>query len=337
MYSKRKFIRTLDQLTDIYMSGQRFGAHMAVPYNRIRKSVNNGEAVKLWMYERFDEKRLQSLREGLVFLSTPEMFNDPADSMPSFNLKDVRQRMELSITPAGIIHSFEKQIELASIKDPEAQKRMLEASLTNWQDNKQRVIQATEKELQERYRTFRHEIRCACFSENPCNPTMWAHYSDNWKGFAAGYEIDPSRIRCRCNTCEDGGAMPFTLAPILYEKRFDMSPLSAVLMDSCRIFPYPTFDTYLTLVHSTVHKDERWPGEKELRLFTGTCNHLEGNMFATLKPVEIILGPDVSQKNTETMKRLCESINVGLCEIIWDENTADYQYDIVKFGQQKQD
>ncbi len=320
---------TLDQLTDIYASGTRFGARMIVPFKRIRKSVNNGEAIKLWRYERFSEKRLSSLSQSLVYLSTPDKFNDPADSMPSFDMNAIRQRIKRDVTPEGVIHSFKKQKELGIIDDPEIQERALAIAIENFAENKQKLLQATEDELLDRYRVFRKEIHCACFSEDPRNPTMWAHYADNWKGFVAGYEIKPSDICCQCNACNGSGDMPFTLAPILYEKRYDMSLFSAVLMDSCKAFPYPTFDVYLTLVNSTIHKDERWSNEREWRLFTGACNHMEGDMFATMKPTEVILGSEVADANAAAMRNICNNLGIGLSKISLNAAAADYEYDIV--------
>ena len=156
---------------------------------------------------------------------------------------------------------------------------------------------------------------------------MWDRYASNWAGLAIGYDIDPLEVKCKCegtNTCNE--RMPFTLAPILYEDRFDMSSLSAVLMGSCKLFPYLTFDVYLALVHATIHKDPKWAHEREWRLFSGTCDLHNGTIYAQLKPAEIIIGYKTCDDDVATTKTICDHYDIPLRKIVFDPSTPGYGY-----------
>ena len=304
-HSIASFKKTLEKLTDRVFSGATFGMPMAPPYLEIVASVNRGKAVRLYKYQRCSDRNFEDVRLGRVHLCAPDAFNDIYDSRPYFDLPSIKQRMAHFITREGIARVAAGQ---RAFVPPELRNLYDEAMtrhIANLDEDKANLIAATEEELYDRYNAFRGEINCACFSSDPTSSVMWGNYADNCRGFIAAYDIKADEVKCSCAYDEcDRSSMVFSLCPVLYDGRFDMSELSHVLMGSCTMIPYPTYDAYMTLLHATVHKGADWNYEKEWRLFTGTCGYARGCSYAALVPSKLILGPKIGEREEGVVREL---------------------------------
>lgn len=332
-YSKTKFNKILNKLTIQANNNDYYGMPMNRPYVELSSSINRGNAVRLYRYQKCTLQNIEDIKRGRLHLSNPSNYNDIYDSQPIFNIETIRLRMSKAITyermKATILSNrvFVPQ-DLLGLYD-----ETMRDHLENLELNKRRLIDTTERELRERYNRYRAEIHCACFSSDMTSTAMWGTYADNCSGFVAIYDLNPRQIKCWCSNgdCENRSVI-FSLCPVVYDGRFDMSEFSHVLMDSCMMFPYPAFANYMTLVHSTIHKSDEWSHEKEWRLFSGTCNFACEPIYAKVSPVGLITGPRISREDASSILELGSLLGIPVKQAIADFDSKSNTLRIEAFG-----
>ena len=154
---------------------------------------------------------------------------------------------------------------------------------------------------------------------------MWSKYASDCEGFVAAYDIHPRDVACWCEnpTCTGPtgniSSLVFSLFPILYDGRFDMSPFSHILMDSCVMIPYPTLHMYLALVHACIHKSSAWESQREWRLFTGAPDSkCPEKAYARLAAKEIIVGPETKNEVVARLKSIACSHGIPAMKAVVD-------------------
>lgn len=137
-------------------------------------------ARKIYKYCNFNKNEqglvysLDALSNNYVYASSPAMFNDPFDCAV---------QAELDLTPSVLTTYYQSRGK---------PKEEIEKRLEYYFDEGGHLTKAGYAEQN----SFKHQIssihKClgvTCFSKQPYNPLMWAHYSNNHNGFCLEFDV----------------------------------------------------------------------------------------------------------------------------------------------------
>ena len=119
-----------------------------------------------------------------------------------------------------------------------------------------------------------------CLSESIKSPLMWAHYADNNKGFALGYDFTNNDITI-CSNCPNRTCNNIRLAtiyPIIYsDKRLDATRYGQWLVEQIinSRFGFPTntlYDDEFLFTKAALYKSKDWAYENEWRIICSTAD-----------------------------------------------------------------
>ena len=216
---------------------------------------------KLYRHRPVNEYSLKNLRENTAWLSSPDEFNDPFDSILSCesqekHLIDIAKK---SFETTGI--SFDSlDVIIGAIKD-----EMTRCNI-------------------DFYDSMRKNMGVICFSEVKDSILMWSRYADFHKGFSVGYDVatftDKSHTNC--------------LYPVIYnDTMFDYwRHIGDVLNDNIN---------HCAIKLMAMYKSTTWKYENEWRLIWSGLGGLGiiNNAISFPQPAELYLGAKISYEDTK--------------------------------------
>lgn len=144
---------------------------------------------KLFRYRDISEHNIDNLANNKIWLSKPQLFNDPFDTILNV---DIEEMILLKIGKKEILSTMPKKMREKLFLDAFPQMHVEQDKIIN------SLI------------TLRKTYCMACFSEKVNNLLMWSHYADHHKGICIEYSFEDLQ------NIETG-----FLLPILYKKKFD--------------------------------------------------------------------------------------------------------------------
>jgi len=304
-------------------------------YQDVEENLRKHYPSSLFRYRTCSANHIEALRQRQIWLSYPVAFNDPYDVLVFFDIAaKVHELRESNGTIAerlgalfgGMANDAEscelqKKI-VAEINNlPSDLKRKSEEKL------KKEIckLEATCSEFSNEFRRILREdshLRIACFSETVTNPPMWAHYSDNGKGFAIEYKTNFLRSICHKNAtnkiCVSKSCPDFQtncrnryaghLFPVIYSnQRYDFSAAAwkiflAIVISSASPEDRMKLSSAAMSEDSTIYhklsliKSEAWRYENEWRVVAqapGAENHIS----FICDPVAVYLGTNIDPKD----------------------------------------
>lgn len=223
--------------------------------------ANQRRNVRLYRYRSVNENSLEELLFCYIYAGPACRFNDPLDCKPLVD------RSKLPSLFRELYNDYK-------ISDTD-------------------LVSSLNKQADEHEKWFREAAHVACLCEDYDNELMWAHYSENHKGFVLGYDIPK----------EDAtNTLLHHLYPVIYSDK-PMSVCAEADIDvvqSCyaRITGIPqkpitnNFGSYMT----AIYKRECWHYEKEWRLLKIVSldgSELVEHIRVWLKPRVIYYGKDI--------------------------------------------
>lgn len=197
--------------------------------------------MKLYRFEPDCKQRINSIKEGKLWMSKPSSFNDPFDCKPTINYDDNPFNVNHNSDLAALKAVYEKYDSSKSLLiDDEIQ-----AAIMAW-CNEESSNELVSQLIQNKIQNF--GVKCF-FRSGFDNPVMWAHYAENHKGFCVEYEYDWKR------SLKVGNDDKFLLSPVTYT-----SGISAVDLMQVLIKPDLALKQLLTC------KASEWSYEQETRL-----------------------------------------------------------------------
>lgn len=290
---------------------------------------------KYYSNETFERDRTDLLRR-VIHLSTPTSFNDAYDVLPVFNHEQIRKRLHKQITESNMRDTLHFQ----SIFLPKTA-ALATSFFWNNVDNcggfenwKRTHIEETLNRLPRRAEEIRAYPRCTCLTESNSSSYMWGNYANQSKGYCVGYEIPIGCPRCACEHCSGRrrckhDKFPTTLVPVQYEGRPDITGFSDVLGGSQFFLPYYSEHFYACIINLTAYKSKEWEHEKEWRYVTTSCKCVHnGEMYLSLKPVELYIGSQASQSQRRQLETIARNLDIRLFqeELSYDADRADMQF-----------
>lgn len=225
----------------------------------------------LFRYRKFSEENISNVTNSQEWLSKPKDFNDPFDSCFNTNEDDLYNSLIESSAQSGKLGSDSKQ----------------QINFINIFKN---TLGASEMFLKEFVNSrYHHDKFICCFSERIDSILMWAHYSDNHKGFCIEYDFSISSYSDK-------------LFPAFYN-----NILLSEVTDS-------TDSSLVANAYPILFKDSDWSYEYEWRLIYHNLLIHNSNcqLLKMPKPTGIYLGIHISAENKDLIMELAQSLNVPI-------------------------
>lgn len=264
----------------------------------LKKASQNGDAMSL--YRILENKGLPELRKRMPTKVYKYFSLGNGDVKDGQRLETVANNKLWSSVPTGFNDPFEceymyiSEKELGEIGFPP---NTMQKALNLWET----LIGA-----------IRERITIVCFTQNPNDMPMWAHYANEHKGFCVEYEIDD----------------PSKLYPVFYtDKRLPAQALFVNLIYSFFNSDVPDDDRRLLLNHIVLlsaFKDKSWSAENEIRaIFLNGRANLSGKGRLCsceeigIHPTRLFIGVNCSPDNEKRLIDLSEKLQIEYekCEL----------------------
>ena len=161
---------------------------------------------------------------------------------------------------------------------------------------------------------LRDRITTICFTQNPNNMPMWAHYANEHHGFCVEYKVEKTQ----------------NLYPVIYANKriktpsFFINLMYAFLNDKVSVSERVTILRHFMIL--SAFKDKSWESENEIRaIFMNTKEELpsgsKGKVFSCseigVAPQKIYIGVKCSDENERRLVEVAERLNIAYekCEM----------------------
>jgi len=249
---------------------------------------------QFYRYEKPDNDRIETLREGKIWMSLPSSFNDPLDCQ--LRIVDKTEfstfKEERIKRAANVLYEEYGEDGKAWLLDD-----AIVAEIRNWTDgrsestDKPHFLKLVEQRIQ--------KFGVQCFSELVDSPLMWSHYADVHKGFCIEYEYHPLDLAFSNNS-------EFAMSPAIYTSQLQEFHLNEVLFSPKEV----AHKLYAT-------KSQHWSYEKEHRLIYFPCTATvkecgqKVDLPEGLKVKSIISGINTEQKIKNELKVVASELKVN--------------------------
>lgn len=171
---------------------------------------------------------------------------------------------------------------------------------------------------------IREQTKIVCLLESIKSPLMWAHYADNNKGFAFGYDITNNDINI-CSNCPNRTCNDIKLAsiyPMIYsDKRFNATKYGQWLVEQIlnSRFGFPTnicYEDQFLFIKAALYKSKDRAYENEWRIICSTANSaLEGKDRYPIskRPMAIYLGCQIPEVYRKILIHMADEKGISKC------------------------
>lgn len=327
---RNKFHRVLAQLVLDCREGKHIGMPSGSAYNSLCATTEGQGALRLFKYSGADEaknieRRLTDIETGRLHLSAPSSFNDPFDANPFFDTGTFGSQVEASLLPERVERYRELLVKAG------ADERLVDAvynALSNEPSRKAIVewyadtlVQATPPS----FAAVRARVRIACMCEAVDKVRMWAGYASNGRGFATEYQVVGRKVAgAWFREKTKYGMTGFTLIPVQYTGRFDVSTLAPLFIADGFQTPAALAEPeYLAWVCSVAYKTSEWRNEAEWRLACSAPVGIKEQMYALLEPNALYVGWQTDKRLVQRLRELANRKGISLYRVLPDESSRE--------------
>ncbi len=149
----------------------------------------------LYKYLKYDHKTI--LENGLIRFTQPSNFNDPFEALPKVEqafTTEIVQALHMSMFSDSLFNDLISKIDNEQTINSliKLKHSLRKDSPKDLKDFYLKLLGKSEEDLTSGMKLFwDNKIGILCLSEEHDNLTMWAHYTDNHKGFVIG--INPQK------------------------------------------------------------------------------------------------------------------------------------------------
>lgn len=281
---------------------------------------------RLYKYRQFTANHLDALNRNILWISSPDRFNDPHDAAVSFNADRFFVEDQTAKDFISFSNEFMRAVNSGGnwqpkkltfpVQQGEWRRKIISNLLKDTElPDKDKFICVVEQLMKKHAAEcvkqmsdgFRRGFSVLSLSENYSSNLMWSHYSDSHRGFVIEYDFSKLHYSdLRRRLC----------FPVFYTKklrdatrylaRTDMSDFNNL------------FGQYMCLIKQSV-----WEYEKEWRII-----HAIGPSYANRElempvPSAIILGSQAKQADEDTMRTLCHARKIPLKRMVQRPGSFD--------------
>lgn len=261
----------------------------------------------IYKYRRDSELSRDNLRNGTVWICSPDEYNDPYDCM--FKIADQRviQSAERRFADVFITHYHLEGIvsaeQIAKAKNSEkplqAIAELISESNSAPDSNPKRMAEFTSTvgpklitDALSAVRQWRKLTKACSFSAVHDSILMWSHYAGNHTGFCFEYGLK--------GLASEHAFCKF-LYPIIYsEALYDLTPWAESLVHPDR----KDFNTEC-LILTVLYKFAGWQYEHEWRLVEVTQAVIPDHNFPAPTPTRVLLGSRMEQAKRKELLAIC--------------------------------
>lgn len=307
---------------------------------------------QLFKFRECTEYSLDAFDKDELWLSKASLFNDLHDSLFFFDKSYILKTIEEMFSSGNMLALFEAlrsgQVSLEPIRQstPDVQQRI--SSIISSLDAKQLTdivwdsIPAFSTFLDQCFYSIKESIRnstkMVCLSESIKSPLMWAHYAENNKGFALGYDFRNNEIT-QCSNCPNRSCNNIkfaTIYPVIYsDKRFNATSYGQWyveqylknLLGISEIAPYN--DNFL-FVKAALHKSSDWAYENEWRIICSTPNPaVESRDRYPIKkrPIAIYFGCQIPEIYRKMLINIADEKGIAKYQMYVKDYSSKYELD----------
>ena len=299
---------------------------------------------QLYKFRSCTENSLSAFEKGELWLSKASLFNDLHDSLFYFDKSAILEMIEKQFS-SGKVLSMIEAMQQGRYSDVELQ-RLVTKEFPSY-DTKTLVAIAHQSVsgysdlLEQCFKSakdgIRDNIKMVCLSESIKSPLMWAHYADNHKGFALGYDFRNYDIT-QCSYCPNRSCpnMKFgTIYPVIYSnKRYDATRYGQWVVQQYirRLLGISeeSFEDSFLLYNAALHKSKDWAYEKEWRIICTTINSAEQQKdgFSIKKPpVAIYFGQQIPDYYQRILTEIAEKYGIPKYRMYVKDYSSQYELD----------
>ena len=185
---------------------------------------------------------------------------------------------------------------------------------------------------------IRERTKMVCLSESIKSPLMWAHYADNHKGFAIGYDFRNNEIT-QCSNCPNRSCANIKLGaiyPVIYsDKRYDATRYGQWIVQQQvnRIIGMPVEELYddgFLFTKAALHKSNDWSYENEWRIICSTPNlavEQKERYPIKKKPIAIYFGSQIPDFYRKMLMHIADEKGIPRYQMYVKNYSSKYELD----------
>ena len=186
---------------------------------------------------------------------------------------------------------------------------------------RERVLKKQSKTYLEELKKYLHEgIYFICLSSTNKSNSLWVHYANNHKGICIEYNLNHPNYKYFRDLC----------FKVEYVKKSD---------DTKELKTHIKNNKYSRnfMLKPFLRKSEEWNYEKEWRIILTEYGILHNKGFNPykpyinfIKPIKVHMGLNISIKNENIIKEICEIKNIPLCKAKKTNKSYDFDFEDIQ-------
>lgn len=300
---------------------------------------------QLYKFRRCADYSIDAFEKDELWLSKAAGFNDLHDSLFFFDKNAILNLIE-NMFSSGIVPSMIESIKQMQFPNAVLQKWVTENfSLFDTKQLTDIALQSIpgfSEWLDLCFSNAREGIRertkMVCLSQSIKSPLMWAHYADNHKGFAIGYDFRNNEIT-QCSNCPNRTCTDIklgTIYPVIYsDKRYDATEFGQwiVKQQINRAIGMPVeefYDDVFLFTKAALHKSNDWSYENEWRIICSTPNPVieqKDRYPISKRPIAIYFGSQIPDYYRKILTHLADEKDIPKYQMYVKNYSSKYELD----------
>ena len=300
---------------------------------------------QLYKFRGCAEYSIDAFEKDELWLSKAALFNDLHDSLFFFDKDSILDSIEKMFS-SGAVSPMIEAIKQVQFPNPDLQNQATEmfSSLDTKQlaDIVWQSVPGFSQWLDQCFSFAKDGIRertkMVCLSESIKSPLMWAHYADNHKGFAIGYDFRNNEIT-QCSNCPNRSCTNIklgTIYPMIYsDKRYDATRYGQWIVQQQvnRIIGMPVEELYddgFLFTKAALHKSNDWSYENEWRIICSTPNlavEQKDRYPIKKKPIAIYFGSQIPDFYRKMLMHIADEKGIPRYQMYVKNYSSKYELD----------
>lgn len=307
--------------------------------------IGNNVPDQLYKFRGCTDYSIDAFEKDELWLSKSALFNDLHDSLFFFDKNTILDSIEKMFSSGAVPYMLET---IKQVQFPNADLQKWTTEIFSSLDTKQLtdiVWQSVPGFSQWLNQCFsyakdgiRERTKMVCLSESIKSPLMWAHYADNHKGFAIGYDFRNNEIT-QCSNCPNRSCSNIklgTIYPVIYsDNRYDATEYGQwiVRQQINRTIGLPTEELYgdsFLFTKAALHKSNDWSYENEWRIICSTPNLAveQKDRYPIKKPpIAIYFGSQIPNFYRKTLIHIADEKGIPKYQMYVKDYSSQYELD----------
>ena len=300
---------------------------------------------QLYKFRGCAEYSIDAFEKDELWLSKAALFNDLHDSLFFFDKDSILDSIEKMFS-SGAVSPMIEAIKQVQFPNPDLQNQATEmfSSLDTKQlaDIVWQSVPGFSQWLDQCFSFekdgIRERTKMVCLSESIKSPLMWAHYADNHKGFAIGYDFRNNEIT-QCSNCPNRSCANIKLGaiyPVIYsDKRYEATRYGQWIVQQQvnRIIGMPVEELYddgFLFTKAALHKSNDWSYENEWRIICSTPNlavEQKERYPIKKKPIAIYFGSQIPDSYRKMLMHIADEKGIPRYQMYVKNYSSKYELD----------